>query len=57
MPILWALQCQLALIGDTMQYTIKATPQGYTVTARDGTAKQFAKLWLALSFIENQLKD
>ena len=43
--------------GATMQYTINKNAQGYAVTARDGTTKQFAKLWLALSFIENQLKD
>ncbi len=40
-----------------MQYTIATTPQGYVVTAHDGTKKQFAKLWLALSFIEKQFKE
>lgn len=57
MPITVGIFGLCLTTGDAMQFTIKATPQGYTVTARDGTAKQFAKLWLALSFIENQLKD
>lgn len=38
-----------------MQYTIKPLSQGYAVIAPDGTTKQFAKLWLALSFLEKQL--
>lgn len=40
------------------KYTIQsARPQaGYIVTGPDGTPHLFAKLWLALSYIEKQLK-
>ena len=42
-----------------MQYTIRsaAPATGYIVTDSHGTAHQFAKLWLALGFIEKQLKS
>jgi hypothetical protein len=37
------------------EYTIKSTTTGFIVVNPDGTAKQFAKLWLALSWLEKQL--
>lgn len=40
------------------QYTIKSAKPatGWIVTDSQGTPHQFAKLWLALSWIEKQLK-
>ena len=41
-----------------MEYTIRsaAPATGYIVTDSSGYYYQFAKLWLALGFIEKQLK-
>lgn len=42
-----------------MKYTIQSAKpaSGWIVTSPDGTPHQFAKLWLALSWIEKQLKS
>jgi hypothetical protein len=46
------------LTGDGMTYTIESARPvaGYTVITSDGTAHAFLKLWVALAWIEKQLK-
>jgi hypothetical protein len=38
-----------------MKYTLEPAQSGWKVTNYAGQARTFAKLWLALSYIEKQL--